>query len=179
MGASQSQDSEPNVENKSIKPQNQESNSQSRNKLLSQLGTRVFLNQKRKKYLVDKKLNKKCFKLFARDLAISWGQDQRYWLWSSRLKETTSDVSIDVAELLKVCWLEVHGKFDVTKLSPETLYEVFVIVMLRDEASGWEAPVTFGLTLPNGQKVDDHAKRKMDRNPYGRIYNFIRKCWRT
>ncbi|XVF25380.1 hypothetical protein REPUB_Repub13aG0208000 [Reevesia pubescens] len=196
MGASQSQDSQPNVENRSINPQNQESNVQpmektadpelvdaksrdmekpqkiqlphnceailkdadspvdmsSMDKLLSQLHTGVFLNQKRKKYWVDKKLNKNCFMLFARGLSITWAEDNRYWHWSQQ-KETTSDISVDVAELLKVCWLEVHGKFDVAKLSPGTLYGVVVIVMLRDEAFGWESPVNFRLSPPNGQKV--------------------------
>ncbi|XVF87085.1 hypothetical protein PTKIN_Ptkin18bG0092100 [Pterospermum kingtungense] len=124
--------------------------------LLSQLYSGVFLNQKRKKYWVDKKLNKNCFMLFARDLSITWGEDQRYWRWS--YQKETSDVSIHVAELLQVCWLEVAGKFDVAKLSPGTLYGVGVMVMLKDEdedeAFGWEVPVNLRLTLPNGQKIE-------------------------
>ncbi|XVF87047.1 hypothetical protein PTKIN_Ptkin18bG0089300 [Pterospermum kingtungense] len=126
----------------------------SMDKLLSQLYSGVFLNQKRKKYWVDKKLNKNCFMLFARDLSITWGEDQRYWHWS--YQKETSDVSIDVAELLQVCWLEVAGKFDVAKLSPGTLYGVGVMVMLKDEdeAFGWEVPVNLRLTLPNGQKIE-------------------------
>ncbi|XWS16036.1 hypothetical protein CRYUN_Cryun34aG0051600 [Craigia yunnanensis] len=125
----------------------------SMDKLLSQLHAGVFLNQKRKKYWVDKKLNKNSFMLFARDLSITWAENDRYWHWSYQ-KETTSDVSVDVAELLQVSWLEVCGKFDVAKLSPGTLYGVVVMVMLRDEAFGWEVPVNFRLTLPNGQKTE-------------------------
>lgn len=63
-----------------------------------------------------------------------------------------SDVFVDVAELLDVCWLEVHGKFDTTKLSPGILYEVTFVVMLKDPAYGWEVPVNFRLILPNGIK---------------------------
>ncbi|XWS18699.1 hypothetical protein CRYUN_Cryun32bG0067200 [Craigia yunnanensis] len=48
--------------------------------------------------------------------------------------------------------LEVHGKFDVAKLSPGTLYGVVFIVTLRDKAYGLEVPLNFGLTLPNRQK---------------------------
>ncbi|XP_022715456.1 protein PHLOEM PROTEIN 2-LIKE A1-like [Durio zibethinus] len=123
-------------------------------KLFSQLHAGVFLNQKRKKYWVDKKSNKNCFMLFARNLSITWAEDYRYWHWSHQKETTTSDVFIDVAELLQVCWLEVHGKFDVANLSPGTFYEVVLIVMLRDQAFGWEISVNFRLTLPNGQKVE-------------------------
>ncbi|XVF40047.1 hypothetical protein PTKIN_Ptkin01aG0081100 [Pterospermum kingtungense] len=166
MGTSQSQHSEPNVDNISIKRQNQESHVQqpmeetadkyeamekkervqfphnyeailkeadspvdmsSKDKLLSQLHAGVFLNQKRKKYWVDNKSNKNCFML---------------------------EVYHYVAELLKVCWLELQAKFDAAKLSPGTLYGVTFVVMLRDEAFGWEVPVNFRLTLPNGEKVE-------------------------
>lgn len=65
-----------------------------------------------------------------------------------------SDISIDVAELLNVCWLEVHGKFDTTELSPGVLYEVAFVIMLKDPAYGWEVPVYFRLTLPNGIKQE-------------------------
>ncbi|XVE51679.1 hypothetical protein DITRI_Ditri02bG0060900 [Diplodiscus trichospermus] len=210
MGAShsQSQDSEPNLENNSIKAQNQESHVQPKgktadpelvraqsmavekkekiqlphnceailkdadssvdmscmDKLLSELHAGVFLNQKREKYWVDKK-NKNCFMLFARSLSITWAQDKRYWRWSYQ-KETTSDVSIDVAEVLQVCWLEVGGKFDVSKLSPGTPYGVVVVVMLRDDAFGWEVPVNFRLTLPNGQKVE--RKEQLMNKPKGK-----------
>ncbi|OMO65794.1 Phloem protein 2-like protein [Corchorus olitorius] len=128
-------------------------NKSSMDNLVSQLHAGVFLNQKRKKYWVDKKLNKNCFMLFARELSITWGGDYRYWHWCYQ-KDTTSDEYIEVAELLQVCWLEVHTKFDIAKLSPGTLYQVVAMVMLRDEAYGWEDPVNFRLTLPNGHKVE-------------------------
>ncbi|XP_021294754.1 lectin-like [Herrania umbratica] len=127
--------------------------SSSMDKLLSQLHAGVYLNQKRKKYWVDKKSNKNCFMLFARDLSITWAEDHRYWHWTNQ-KEINSDVFIDVAELLQVCWLEIHVKFDVAKLSPGTLYRVVFVFMLRDEAFGWEFPVNFRLTLPNRFKVE-------------------------
>ncbi|KAK6285020.1 hypothetical protein POUND7_003972 [Theobroma cacao] len=105
------------------------------------------------KYWVDKKLNKYFFMLFARDLLISWVEDQRYWHWSYQ-KETNSDVLIDVAELLAVCWLEMRVKFNVKKLSPKTLYGVVFVFKLTNEAYGWDIPVNFGFTLPNGYKVE-------------------------
>ena len=57
-----------------------------------------------------------------------------------------------MAELNRVCWLEVHGKFDTRKLSPGILYQVSFIVMLKDPALGWEVPVNVRLVLPGGKK---------------------------
>ncbi|KAE8709068.1 Protein PHLOEM PROTEIN 2-LIKE A1 [Hibiscus syriacus] len=112
-------------------------------KVLPQLHSGVFLNQKRKKYWVDKN-NKNCLMLFARDLSITWAEDNRFWHWSHQT-ESASDVVTEVAELVQVCWLELVGKFHVSKLSPGTMYQVVFIVMLRDEAYGWEVPVNFRL----------------------------------
>lgn len=63
-----------------------------------------------------------------------------------------SDVFIDAAELLNVCWLEVHGKFETANLSPGTLYEVAFVVKLNAADYGWEVPVNFRLTLPDGTR---------------------------
>ncbi|XP_024157275.1 lectin [Rosa chinensis] len=117
----------------------------------------ILLNQKRKKYWVDKKSNN-CFMVYPRDLTITWAEDNRYWHWPSL--EETSNVFIDAAELLNVCWLEVHGKIDSTKLSPGTLYEVVFIVMLKAAAYGWKVPVNVRLSLPDGNKQE----RKADLN---------------
>ncbi|GKV36871.1 hypothetical protein SLEP1_g44957 [Rubroshorea leprosula] len=116
----------------------------------AQLQAGVLLSGKRKKYWVDQKSNKNCYMLFAKDLAITWAEDKRYWKW----REDTSDVTIPVAVLMNVCWLEVHGKFNTAKLSPETLYKVAFVVMLEDPACGWEVPVNIKLTLPNGSKQE-------------------------
>ncbi|CAB4276725.1 unnamed protein product [Prunus armeniaca] len=114
--------------------------------LLEQLHAGITLNQKRKRYWVDKKSNN-CFMVYARDLLITWAEDNRYWLWPS-LQET-SGVVIDAAELINVCWLEVHGKFETSKLSPGTLYEVVFVVKLKASGYGWDVPVNVRLTLPD------------------------------
>lgn len=69
---------------------------------------------------------------------------------------------IEVAELNRVCWLEVHGKFDTRKLSPGILYNVSFIVMLKDPAQGWEIPVNVRLVLPGGKK-QQHNENLMDK----------------
>ncbi|XP_050369076.1 lectin-like isoform X2 [Argentina anserina] len=107
------------------------------------------------KYWVDKKSNN-CFMVYPRDLKITWAEDNRYWRWPSL--EETSNVFIDAAELLNVCWLEVHGKIDSTKLSPGTLYEVVFIVMLKAAANNWKVPVNVRLTLPDGNKQGRKAE---------------------
>ncbi|CAN1282004.1 Protein PHLOEM PROTEIN 2-LIKE A1 [Linum perenne] len=110
------------------------------------------------KYWVDKNSNSNCFTLFARDLLITWADDPRYWHWPCVAE--TRDVRVEAAEVLAVCWLEVHGNFDTAKLSPVTLYEVVYEIMLKDTAVGWEVPVNFRLTLPNGVK-QEHKENMM------------------
>ncbi|KAL1166929.1 hypothetical protein V6Z11_A06G230200 [Gossypium hirsutum] len=60
-------------------------------KLISQLHYGVFLNQKRKKYWVDKN-NKNCFMLFARDLSITWAENDHHWHWFSQKETSTRGV---------------------------------------------------------------------------------------
>ncbi|PWA69710.1 phloem protein 2-A1 [Artemisia annua] len=110
----------------------------------------VFLNEKRKKYWVDKASNGNCFMVFARDLSVTWGEDSRYWCWPNINKET-SEVVLDVAELLNVCWLDVNGKFEISKLTPGIKYEVVFVVMMKDSAYGWGVPINFSLVLPDGK----------------------------
>ncbi|EXC24754.1 hypothetical protein L484_018468 [Morus notabilis] len=93
---------------------------------------------------------KTCYMLYAKDLSIIWGDDSRYWRWL--LPEGTSCHTNKMAELINVCWLEVHGNFDTTKLSHETLYEVSFVVKLKSNASGWNNPMNVELTLPDGSK---------------------------
>ncbi|KAJ4977172.1 hypothetical protein NE237_002278 [Protea cynaroides] len=105
---------------------------------------------------IEEKSDDTSFALIARDLAISWGDNDCYWRWYC-LKES-KDVYVEVAELLKVCWLEVHGKFDTSKLSPGINYEVAFVVMLKKNcAYGWEVPVNLRLVLPDG-KTEKHKE---------------------
>ncbi|XP_043690402.1 uncharacterized protein LOC122641141 isoform X1 [Telopea speciosissima] len=131
-------------------------------KLYEHLSSGVFLDHKRKKYWIDPKTGYNCFMLFARDLSITWGDDKSYWKWDS-LQET-SNVHVDIAELINVCWLEVRGNLDTSNLSPGVMYEVAFVVMLKDCANGWNVPVNFELILPNGKKqehkVNLHSKPK-------------------
>ncbi|XP_042500832.1 lectin-like isoform X1 [Macadamia integrifolia] len=92
------------------------------------------------------------FSVIANDLSIEWGSDQRYWRWSS-----SNNCNLAEVELIKVYWLEVKGKFDTSKISSGIVYEVAFVVMLKDNACGWEVPVTLQLFLPNGE-VQEHKE---------------------
>lgn len=107
----------------------------------------IFLNNKKQKYWVDEKNGYNCFMLLARCLSITWSENQQYWKWVS-MKES-SDVEIEIASLLNVCWLEVHGRFETSYLTPEVIYEVVFVVMM-EPGYGWDKPVKIGLKLPNG-----------------------------
>ncbi|XP_023754479.1 protein PHLOEM PROTEIN 2-LIKE A1-like isoform X2 [Lactuca sativa] len=111
----------------------------------------VFFNQNRK-YWIDKATFGNCFMVFARDFSVEWGSDKRYWDWPS-IKET-SDVFIDVVELLQVSRLSVESKFDTANLTAGMNYEVVFVMMLKEDSDGWSAPVTFRLDLPNGNKQE-------------------------
>ncbi|KAK9226985.1 hypothetical protein WN943_012033 [Citrus x changshan-huyou] len=121
-------------------------------KLYDQLYCGVFLNQKSKRYWVEKKSGCNSFMLFSRALLITWAEDNRFWIWTP-VKESSDDI-MDVAELVQVCWLEIHARLDTTKLSPGISYEVLFVIMLKDPAYGWEVPVSLRLLLPNGTKQE-------------------------
>ncbi|WJX44520.1 hypothetical protein P8452_31484 [Trifolium repens] len=132
----------------------------SREKLCDQLYAGVFLHHKTKKYWVDKKSNANCFMLYARALSITWAEDPNYWKWIQQ--KDASGGTIEVAELKRVCWLELHGKIDTRKLSPGILYQVSFIIMLKDPAEGWELPVNVRLALPGGKK-QQHKESLMEK----------------
>jgi hypothetical protein len=79
--------------------------------------------------------------------------------------DAASDTAVDVAELLEVCWLEVRGKFETTKLSAGTTYEVAFVIMMKEVASGWEVPVNVRLILPDGNKQE--RKEDLMKKPRG------------
>lgn len=82
--------------------------------------------------------------------------------WFLALLIICSVVSVVAAELLNVCWLEVHGRFNTVNLTPQTLYEVLFVVMLKDPAYGWTVPVNLRLTLADGTRKQ-HKENMMDK----------------
>ncbi|XP_052135814.1 lectin-like isoform X1 [Oryza glaberrima] len=121
--------------------------------LEDQIYTGIFLAGKTKKYWVDERTRNNCFMLFPRGLSITWSEDPRFWTWKP-LKEGSSDADtdtqIEVPSLQNVCWLEIHGKLELSYLTPGVHYEVLFEVMLIDPAYGWSVPVNLQLKFPDG-----------------------------
>ncbi|KAF7841427.1 protein PHLOEM PROTEIN 2-LIKE A1-like [Senna tora] len=87
--------------------------------------------------------------------------NENYWRWVSL--EESNGTMIEVAELERVCWLEVHGRLDTRKFSPGILYEVSFHVMLKDTAQGWEVPINMRLVLPGGKIKQEHKENLKDK----------------
>ncbi|KAI8031806.1 F-box protein PP2-B1 [Camellia lanceoleosa] len=98
-----------------------------------------------KSFSLEKWSGKKCYMLAARDLSIVWGDTPQYWKWTSLSESRFSEV----AELISVCWLEIHGKIKTSMLSPNTTYAAYLVFKSTEEAYGFEyqpAEVTVGIT---------------------------------
>lgn len=85
-------------------------------------------------------MGKNCFMIYPRDFHITWSHDDRHWGWFPP-EEASGDDAIEMAELIKVSWLDVSGSFDTIMLSPETLYEASFVVMMKEvEVVLWDTP---------------------------------------
>ncbi|KAF5953447.1 hypothetical protein HYC85_006303 [Camellia sinensis] len=103
------------------------------------------------KYFVDKKSNKNCFVLFARELDICWNENPQYWRWTT-LKETSFNIYLVWHAVVKrLKWLsycrgQLNGAID---LSPGIVYEiVFVVRMIKYE----DFSLKLTIILPNSKK---------------------------
>ncbi|XP_039168977.1 uncharacterized protein LOC104446486 [Eucalyptus grandis] len=114
------------------------------------------------KHWVEKESNKDSFMIYARGLSITWAENNSYWQWLTQKDAPSDDASVEMAELLKVCWLDVHGRFDLSKLSMGTTYEVAFVILMRSSADGWQIPVNIRLTLPDGTK-QEHTENLMEK----------------
>ncbi|KAK9063079.1 hypothetical protein SSX86_016949 [Deinandra increscens subsp. villosa] len=105
----------------------------------------VILDGGNKSFSLDKQSGKKCLMLGARDLSIVWGDTPRYWRWISLPESRFTEV----AELISVCWFEVHGRITTSMLSPNTLYVAFIVFKSTSETHGFEyqpAEVSVGIS---------------------------------
>lgn len=71
----------------------------------------------------------------ARQLSISWGDNPRYWIWSSDDNSRFSEVAI----LKHVWWLDIRGKMKTGMLSPHTTYETYLVFKLYEDAHGLDS----------------------------------------
>lgn len=122
----------------------------SKRELYFRLCDSVFIDKGRKRFWLERSTAKVGYMLSARDLFIVWGQDERYWRWVSRDDSRFKEV----AELLKVCWLEIKGQINRSHLSANTNYRVVFVFKFNEEASGWSrAPINFSVKTPDGKET--------------------------
>ncbi|KAK3430342.1 hypothetical protein EUGRSUZ_E01883 [Eucalyptus grandis] len=114
------------------------------------------------KHWVEKESKKNCFMIYARGVSITWAENNSYWQWLTQKDAPSDDALVEMAELFNVCWLDVHGRFDVSKLSLGTTYEVAFVILMRSSADGWQIPVNIRLTLPDGTK-QEHTENLMEK----------------
>ncbi|KAI3952965.1 hypothetical protein MKX01_028657 [Papaver californicum] len=77
-----------------------------------------------KSFQVEKSSGRKCIMLGEKELAIAWGDGNTPWF-------------AKVAELQHVWWLEIRGKLELQLLSPNTFYEAYLVLKLKDGAYGF------------------------------------------
>ncbi|KAJ8627690.1 hypothetical protein MRB53_020997 [Persea americana] len=84
------------------------------------------------------------FQIKPKALDIIWGGDPRYW------KVPDSDEGS--AELLQVCWLEVSGWLELSKLARDTTYKVNFKVSMKPDAFGWSGSPVYLMAKVGGNK---------------------------
>lgn len=107
----------------------------------------------RRLFWLDRLSGKKCYHLSARELAIVWGGDHRYWRWvegprgDDQAGAWSSSFS-EVAELLGVWWLLISAELDTRLLSHQTRYGAYLVLRLGVDSDGltWVMP-TVSVTL--------------------------------
>ncbi|WJX12803.1 hypothetical protein P8452_03258 [Trifolium repens] len=118
----------------------------------------VIIDDGKKSFQLDRKSGKKCFMLAARSLAISWGDDLRYWNWivmpDSRFPE--------VAKLCYVWWLEIRGMINTLALSPNTQYGAYLVFKMIDPRGFENLPVD----LTVGVEGDNSSTKVVCLEPY-------------
>lgn len=65
--------------------------------------------------------------------------------------------------LQNVCWLEIHGKLELSHLNPGVNYDVLFEVMLTEPSYGWTTPVNLRLKFPDGTVQE--GKEKLQEKP--------------
>ncbi|KAM7256808.1 hypothetical protein ACFE04_012549 [Oxalis oulophora] len=84
-------------------------------------------------FMLDHENGGKCYMIGARALSIVWGHDSRYWRWRSLPESRFSEAAL----LNCVWWLDVKGKIEARKLSPQTLYAAYLVFKFVDGKVGF------------------------------------------
>ncbi|KAI3439372.1 uncharacterized protein J3R85_004787 [Psidium guajava] len=96
--------------------------------------TPLLIDDGHKSFALEKCSGKKCYMIGTRDLSIVWGDTPCYWRRSSHHVSRFPEV----AELLKVCWLEVDAKMEMRLLSGNTYYAAYLVFKFVHGNYGFE-----------------------------------------
>ncbi|XP_019054130.1 PREDICTED: F-box protein PP2-B10-like isoform X2 [Nelumbo nucifera] len=121
----------------------------------------IIIDGGNKSFALEKSSGSKCYMIAAKELSIVWGDTPRYWRFPV------------VAELLNVCWLEVHGKMDTRMLSPRTTYAAYIVLKFEEVRRGLDvnpAEVSVRFVGGGGGAVDEGI-RNVYLDPEGNISN--------
>ncbi|KAL3736712.1 hypothetical protein ACJRO7_025625 [Eucalyptus globulus] len=117
-------------------------------------------------FSLDRHNGKKCIMLSARALSIT-GND-RLIMRSERA------LFAEVAELIKVLWLEIRGTISSRMLSPRTLYAAYLVFKLTGNYNGFELP---RFEVGAGFVGDEAGKRERSVVYLSRSYASRRDGW--
>lgn len=141
----------------------------SKRELYFRLCDSILIDKGTKMFWLEPSTAKIGYMLSARELSISWGENQRYWQWGARNDSRFEEL----AELLLVCWLEVQGQIDSRLLSENTDYRVLFVLKLRVHPPhyGWgDLPIRFSVTTPDGKQLESRQllmERQRERRRIG------------
>ncbi|XP_056166063.1 F-box protein PP2-B11-like isoform X3 [Syzygium oleosum] len=96
---------------------------------------------------LDARSGKKCFMIGSRELAITWGNDQRYWRW---IDEPNSRFG-QVAQLWIVWWFHITGKIETKMLPPKTTYAAYLVFRFEDYKRGFHRPAASRVSVESGE----------------------------
>ncbi|KAL5061605.1 hypothetical protein RYX36_023342 [Vicia faba] len=106
----------------------------------------IIIDNGHKSVQLDTKTGKFCYMLAARSLTIIWSDHHQYWKWihlpDSRFPE--------VAELLDVCWFDIHGTINTIALSPNTEYAAYVVFKMVDPHGFQNRPIELSVFVEGG-----------------------------
>ncbi|ONK79854.1 uncharacterized protein A4U43_C01F10840 [Asparagus officinalis] len=97
----------------------------------------ILIDGGKMSFHLEKSSGAKCYMISARELGIVWGDTPHYWKWISAADTRFAEV----AYLLDVCWLEIHGRIETRILSPKTNYAAYLVFKLDPSSRGLSFPV--------------------------------------
>ncbi|CAI9778241.1 unnamed protein product [Fraxinus pennsylvanica] len=102
----------------------------------------ILLDGGKLSFRLSKTSGKKCFMLCAKELRILVEAPQ-HWTWKTLAESRFAEV----AELLDVCWLDIHGKMQTRMLSPKTNYGAYLVFKLLENSYGFNSPLKASVKL--------------------------------